>query len=101
MEPRSQWRITAGPYEAVGDDDANRVDWIWVVSRGPDVRAVRVSVAPDAWVGRTAPRAPKLVRDAIASRGATAVIEAVRACDEPAPLIEIDLAGVQARPGGA
>ena len=101
MSARSgPWRITAGPYEVAADEDDARVEWVWVVARGPAVRSVRVSVAPEAWRARSA-AAPKLVRDAIASRGATAVIEAVRACDEPAPVIEVDLAGVEARPPGA
>lgn len=91
------WRITAGPYEIVCDDDADRVDWVWVVARGPAVRSVRVTVAPEAW--RAGPgEAPKQVRDAIASRGATAVIEEVRRRDEPPEVVEVGGDGV--RSGG-
>jgi hypothetical protein len=90
------WRITAGPYEIACDDD-ERIDWVWVVARGREVRSVRVHVAPEAWAARSGDAAPRPVREAIASRGATAVIEAVRGRHEPAPLLQITLAGVEAR----
>ena len=90
------WRITAGPYEVACTDDGGPIEWIWVIARGRAVRTVRVSVTPEAWRARTGDAAPKLVRDAIASRGATAVIEAARGTDEPAELLEVGLDGVEA-----
>lgn len=98
--PRA-WRITAGPYEVACDDEAERMEWIWVVARGRAVRTVRVHVAPEAWAARSGEAAPKLVREAIASRGATAVIEAVRARDEPPALLEVTVAGIEASVPGA
>jgi hypothetical protein len=99
--PGGAWRITAGPYEVACPEDGERMAWIWVIARGRAVRTVRVSVTSEAWRARTGGAAPKLVRDAIASRGATAVIEAARGCDEPAALLEVGIAGIEeCRPDG-
>lgn len=62
--------------------------WIWVIRRGRSVRAVRVQVSARAWAERVNPGLAKSVRESIAARGATLVVEAVRE-DEPPSLILI------------
>jgi hypothetical protein len=96
--PREPWRIVAGPYEVVADDEAEEVsEFLWACRRGEDVHTMRVRITEEAWRATAVGSASRDVAEAVATRGRVVLVDAAR---EPRPpsLVVIEDGGVHVDP---